>query len=701
MSRNKASGVVKQLLLNLGIMAFVAGQCSSSNLKSLNTKKCFDEVQAQYSLGAVEPLDEIDMKSLCGTRRFIFLQDSSRTLRRSCKKDDDPNICDETLQIEYIRAFLDLNFSIEDEDLYGGIFYATQALEHVPLWRYSFEEFYEKLLGFFDSDIYRDSFFTGNNRGWSQSGRAIEEATFAVANYLLQQTATEAGKNFITLFTDGQPERRRGGFKTEMSATIAAVEDLKQIFSNSHIHCVLLGPDNKLNSRQKTFWKEERICDSKDMIRDLSSLDSTRLQEKLLYLFQRHDLCANGVQTSSPTLSPNRAPSWSPSGSLTMAPSLSPSSTPSLSPSESPTYSPVLTPSNSPSTSPSSSPSIAVTGSPTILLSTSDPTTTPSSTPTTGPTLSTENPTAVPTMRPSSTPSFSPTVGPTFTPSSSPTNNPTIEPTLHPSVSPSTQPTSSPTTSPSVSTGSPTCDQISYFDESRMNDTYEFADLSSDKRIVDNLCGIKSSSDFPIIHYVDVFPQLHESTGEQVDIIISCNEEATSGFMDLDTPNLLDLKSQYNHIERFSLLPAAILNISVDFISNSTGLNLMFPELLLVVLDLDESNFRYAEIVTLFTPEGPLIRHTGNSVDFQQFSNGSGTLSTVSSTKEGNAQNNPNDVFFEDFTTEQLSLAAAFSVVDSSQFELEFEVYKHDNRETNGGGIRTMLFGMGRPLNVC
>eukprot|EP00924_Labyrinthula_sp_SR-Ha-C_P010129 snap_masked-scaffold_40-processed-gene-2.32-mRNA-1 protein AED:1.00 eAED:1.00 QI:0/-1/0/0/-1/1/1/0/552 len=313
-----------------------ASSCDNRALNNLNADKCFDEIQEQFNWNSHDIPDQFE---LCLPTHTYFIFDSSATIRRTCKQADDFNPkCLVDVQRSYISNFLSFLNPMR-KDYFESIFYATDAfqMDVSPFTDDKVESFLSDVDSFLETEFY-ESKFTSNRKGWSRAS----EGFYAVQQHLEEvyspenidenvQILSSITRPVIVLFTDGRLERRLGGIAEETKRTETAVADLKLAFPDSHVHCVLLRLEGE---KSREFWREESICDSKDLYFEVGEdnmsfmPETERFEEKFAYLKQRRDLC------SDPGLFESFVPSEVPTGRPT---TLSPTNTPSLAPSKSPT----------------------------------------------------------------------------------------------------------------------------------------------------------------------------------------------------------------------------------------------------------------------------------------------------------------------------------------------------------------------------
>eukprot|EP00924_Labyrinthula_sp_SR-Ha-C_P014304 snap_masked-scaffold_20-processed-gene-1.5-mRNA-1 protein AED:1.00 eAED:1.00 QI:0/0/0/0/1/1/2/0/538 len=316
--------IVKLAVVTLLVLQDVwATSCDVKALENLEVEYCFDEIRKQFNWKAQDLPNKIET---CEPTQTFFVFDASDTVRRSCE-DGESEECLRKVQRNYIEHCL-MNFKIFEEDILEGVFYATDAF------KLEVSDSENKTKGFLeDLDVYLetsyfDKQFTGSNKGWSRSSKALE---------LVEENIVEELKPVIVLFSDGRIERRSGGVKVEREETEEKIDELKQKYPNIHIHCVVLSLDGE---KERSFWRNEEICDSKDLFLETSENEEEYFSEKLGYLAQRNLLCSNPelfdsfVPSENPTVSPTFG---SPTTSPSFSPTLFPSTSPSFSPSKSPT----------------------------------------------------------------------------------------------------------------------------------------------------------------------------------------------------------------------------------------------------------------------------------------------------------------------------------------------------------------------------
>lgn len=657
--RNIIAVIVGALLVSV-----VTSNCTPRKLRNLDLKACPDEVRSQY----IWTSDEINEDS-CQNYSVYFLMDVSKTVIRSGADTSSKNMI--TLQSQYMNEIMDLLTLDFFQWTYHDIIpYASDALSYNHDFYYNFWNFFpigelmeemsssresrhvvtheaETILQLIEAQPDLFEFYMGKNKGWSIINSGLKVVRDQSLGTIGQQ------KRLIVIMTDGRPEapRRR---RREIREMYETADELREE-GNTHIHCLVM----KFTRQAKRFWKNDELCDSKQVITSTTEVDSDMVAQALPFLADRRVFCQEHfLEVLTPT---------------TDQPIAAPTDQPTTYPTPEPTYLPTKKPIESP---------------------TKEPTKIPSYEPTN---LPTSNPTKKPTKNPTSKPTDAPSAQPTETP----TSHPTDEPTVNPSKTPTINPTPLPTKAPFVA-----CDafqEVSELEVVHLN--FEEVEIG-----VNNLGGFCGLTGVTGVNCGPGFPQIIEYknitifNNTEVNLIVS----NTSTYL-ASQGNLQGNQFNIGTTGQFGQLSLKKTNsVSLNFaFEDNSGLPLTFPVFDFTIFDIDQEicscndcaceNCAFREVIE-FDVQGL----TTKASDFQFFTDSStslckeeeGTKVAFKSTQFGDASDNPSDISSLSQFAREVSLKIRF--LEVSGFEFTYQI--QGGNPTQG---RSLNFAGSSSLSPC
>jgi len=262
--------------------------CTPEALLALDLTLCSMEIRSQYDWRFNSSFDD---PITCEPWNIVIVHDTSKTVRRSIQYGEKNFL--EPLQSLYVKTFFDVFEPAITNDTMAYVTFATQPYTYIDFNELPIHsEFLEKALDWVNDPFYSEPFFTGGHQGWTDMSNAM------IRLQELLGGRTDPENTLVILMSDGHPENRGS---PELEETVVQADILRSLVNGKlHIHCLVM----RFDEESQIFWRDERLCDSKELITTVPGVKPHKLVDNLDYWAQRSEICNSTDITSAPTSSP-------------------------------------------------------------------------------------------------------------------------------------------------------------------------------------------------------------------------------------------------------------------------------------------------------------------------------------------------------------------------------------------------------------